>query len=190
LYDIENVIVFVSKDGQTEKDFHTFLNKRFFVSPAQGWGMMPWDPFMAVIGNNKLYVCHSSEYLIEVLDLTTGEIASKFRRKYPRVRHKQQKWEKDFVSKYNAPKKRFEHDVEDLIYDRGRVWVKTSTKDEKKGDLFDLFDSKGQFLDSFYINIKGRILKIDGDFLYSAESDEEELPLIVKYRIINPASLH
>ena len=72
----------------------------------------------------------------------------------------------------------------DLLYDRGHVWVKTSTEDDKKGFLFDVFDEGGRFLDSFYINIKGRILRIDGDSLYAAENDDEELPLIVKYRII------
>ncbi len=190
LYDVKNIIVFVSKDGQTERDFHTFLNKRFFVSPAQGWGMMPWDPFIATMGDGLLFVCCSSEYLIEVWNLESGEITARFKREFPRVRHKQEKWEKDFESKFNAPRKKFEHDIEDLIYDQGRLWVKTSTKDEKKGAMFDLFDSKGQFLDSFYMNIKGRILKIDGDFLYSAESDEDELPVIVKYRVINPTSLH
>lgn len=190
LYDVKNVIFFVSKDGQTEREFHTFLNKRFFVSPAQGWGMMPWDPFIATMGDGLLFVCCSSEYLIEVLNLESGEITARFKREFPRVRHKQENWEKDFESKFNAPRKKFEHDIEDLIYDQGRLWVKTSTKDGKKGVLFDLFDSKGQFLDSFYINIKGRILKIDGDFLYVAESDVEELPVVVKYRIINLASLH
>lgn len=185
LYDVKNVIVFVSKDGQIEKDFFAFFNQQFFISLAQGSGGMSWDPLIQEIGDNKLYFCYSSEYLISVLDLNTGKITAKFKRKYQRVKHEQQKGEKDFVLKFNAPKKKFEHDVEGLFYDRGRLWVKTSTKDEEKGSLFDLFDSEGQFLDSFYINIKGRILKIDGDFLYSAESDEEDLPLIVKYRIVD-----
>ncbi len=146
---------------------------------------MSWDPFVAVMGKDKVYVCHSREYLIEVLDLNTGEITARFKRKYPRVKHEMRKWEKEFISKFNAPKKKFKSDITDVFYDRGRVWIKTSTEDEEKGSLFDLFDSKGSFLDSFYINIKGRILIVDGDFLYSAEHDEEELPLVVKYRIVD-----
>jgi hypothetical protein len=185
LYDIENFIVFVSKDGQIEKDVFAFSTQQFFISLTQGGGGMVWDPFIKEIGDNKLYVCHSSEYLINALDLNTGEITAQFKRNYPRVKHEQQKWEKDFVSKFNAPKKKFEHDVEGLFYDRGRLWVKTSIEDEEKGSLFDLFDSKGQYLDSFYINIKGRVLKIDGDYLYSGERDEDELPLVVKCRIID-----
>ena len=190
LYDIENFIVFVSKDGEIEKDFSVFVNQTFYVSQAQGLGGMNWDPFIATMGDGLLFVCRSSEYLIEVLNLESGEITARFKREFLRFRHKQEKWEKDFESKFNAPRKKFEHDIEDLIYDRGCVWVKTSIEDKEKGSLFDLFDSKGQFLDSFYINIKGRILKIDGAYLYSAESDEEELPLIVKYRIMDSISLH
>jgi len=184
LYDVQDVIVFLSKDGQTEKDFYTFLSKEFYVSSAQGGGGMNWDPFLAVMGNGKLFVCHTREYLIEVLDLETGEITSRFKRKYPRIKHEMREFEKKFISKYNAPNRKFDPDVMDLFYNQGQLWIKTSIEDESKGSLIDVFDAKGQYLDSFYINIKGSILKIDGDFLYAAESDEEELPLIVKYCIL------
>ena len=184
LYDVKETIVFLSKDGQKENDFYAFSSKEFYVSQAQGGGGMNWDPFMAAKGDNQLFVCHSREYLIEVLDLNTGEITARFTRKYPRVRHEMRVFEKKFISKYNAPNRKFEIDVMDLFFNQGYLWVKTSTEEEKKGSLFDVFDTKGQFLDSFYINIKGRILKIDGDFLFAAESNEDELPLVVKYHII------
>lgn len=185
LYDVKKVIVFVSKDGKIEKDFFAFVNQTFYISQAQGWGSMNWDPFTAIIGDDLLFVNHSSEYLIQVLDLNTGEITARFNRKYTRVKHEPQQWEKDYAAKFNAPRKRFEHDVEEIFFDSGRVWVQTSTQDDEKGTLFDLFDRGGQFLDSFYINIEGRILKIDGDYLFAAETDEEELPLVIKYRIIS-----
>jgi len=150
LYDVRNVIIFVSKDGQREKDFYTFSNKEFLISLAQGLGMMNWDPFISVIGNGKLYVCSSKDYLIEVLDFESGKIISRFKREYSRVKHEKRKWEETFISKYNAPKKKFDSDIEDLLYDRGFLWVKTSTKDELKGYLYDLYESEGRFLDSFY----------------------------------------
>jgi len=185
LYDVKDVIVFLSKDGQKEIDSHTFSSKEFYVSQAQGGGGMNWDPFMAVMGDKELFVCHTREYLIEVLDLNTGKITTRFKRNYPRVKHEMREFEKKFIAEYNAPKKKFEQDVMNVFYNQGHLWVQTSTQDEEKGALFDFFDRDGRFLDSFFINIKGRILKIDGDFLYAAESDKEELPLIVKYRILN-----
>ena len=74
LYDVKNVIVFISKDGQIEKEFYNFSRKIFLISLAQGGGMMRWDPFIYVISENKLFVCSSREYIIEVLDLDLGKI--------------------------------------------------------------------------------------------------------------------
>jgi len=181
LYNVKNVIVFVSKDGQIEKDFYTFSNKEFYISLAQGGGSMSWDPFILVKGNDKLFVCSSREYLIEVLDLESGKIISRFRRKYPHVKHIKQKWEETFISKYNAPKKKFDSDIEDLLYDRDFLWIKTSTKDELKGYLYDFYDSEGRFLDSFYI--KARLVRIDSNYLYTSEYDQNHLPYVVKYKI-------
>lgn len=183
LYDVKNVVVFISKDGLIEKDFWTFTNKSFIISPNQGGGFMHWDPFISVIGEDKLYVCRSQGYLIEVLDLEKGKIVSRFKRKYPRVKHELGDSEKKFISKYNAPKKKFEPDIEGLLYSCGHLWVKTSTANEENGTLYDIYDIDGSFLDSFFINIKGRIVKIDCDFLYSSELDEDLLPCVVKYRI-------
>ena len=61
--------------------------------------------------------------------------------------------------------------------------VNTSTEDDEKGTLFDLFNQNGIFVDSFYIFVKGRVLGIYGDFIYAAERDEDYLPYIVKYKI-------
>lgn len=184
IYDLKDVIVFISKDGEMEEDFHTFIRKQFIISLNQGGGMMNWDPFIAAMGDNKLYVCHTSEYLVEVLDLNTKKITTKFRRKYPRVKHEMRKWEKEFIARYNAPKKKFDPDIKELFYNHGYLWVRTSLEDKDKGFLFDLFDSTGQFLDSFFINLNAYIVKIDGDYLYSSEHNEEGLPFVVKYRIM------
>jgi len=186
LYDVKNVVVLISKDGSQKKEFHTFLNKQFFISFARGGGSMNWDPFISSVGNDKLFVCRSMEYLIEVLDLNSGEITHEITREYPRVEYEQRKWEKEFIAKHDAPKRKYENDIKELFTNRDQLWVKTSLSDEDKGSLFDVFNAKGEFIDSFFINIQGRVVKIDGEYLYASESDAEDLPLFVKYRIINP----
>ena len=183
LYDKKNVIVFVSMDGKIEKDSFTLMNKEFLISPAQGGGMMFWDPFISVIGDGKLFVSSSQEYLVEVLDLKTGKITARMKRKYSRVRHVMQDWEPRFISQFNAPKRRFEPDIEALFYAQGQLWVHTSREEDDKGQLFDVFDSEGHFLDSFYIPLKGRIVRIEDDFIFSVERDEDLLPYVVKYSI-------
>lgn len=184
LYDLNYVIVFVSKDGQTKKDLYTFTNQLFLVSAAQGGGMLNWDPFMAKIGDDKLYVCSSQEYLIEVLDLKTGQITSRFKRTYSRKKHEMRDSTKKFISKYSAPKRRFDNDIKELFYDGSFLWIQTSTEIEDKGQMFDVYDTNGRFLDSFFVKTNGRIVKIKGDYIYSSETDEEELPYLVKYKII------
>ena len=185
LYDVNNVIVFVSKDGQTVKDFFTFTNKQFFIASAQGGGGMGWDSFTTVIGDGKLYACSSQEYLIEVLDLKTGQITSRFKRDYARIKHEMRDFEKKFISKYSAPKRKFKNDIGGLFCVGGNLWIKTSTEDEEKGQMFDVFDTDSRFVDSFFVNTKGRIVKIDGDFIYSSETDEDDLPFLIKYKIVN-----
>ena len=186
LYDIDNVICLISKDGKDIEEVCSLTHKQFLVSLAQGGGGMNWDPFYAVIGDGQLYVCRSQEYQIEALDMGSKEIKKRFRRKYPRVSHEMTEGEKMFTSRFNAPKKKYEPDIKGLLYGDGRLWVQTSTEDEEKGTLFDVFDSEGQFLDNFFIDIKGSLLAVRGGYLYFSQSDPEELPLIVKYKILEP----
>jgi hypothetical protein len=186
LYDIDNVIFGISKDGKSSKEFVTLQNQQFLISLAKGGGSMSWDPFMAVLGGDKIYLCRSQEYLIEVFDLNQGQVAGGFTRKYPRVKHVMRDWEKDFINRNDAPGKRYAPDIEEIVYDdRGRLWIRTSTENEM-GILYDVFSTEGKFLDSFYVPTKRKILAVDQNALFSSEIDEEEFPYVVKHRIMEP----
>jgi hypothetical protein len=183
MYEIKNVIVLAALDGSNQKELYTFINEQFLISPAQGWGMMSWDPFISVLGDGKLFVCRTRDYGIEALDLDSGKITSRFTRRYRRVRHVSLKGEIEFQKKFNTPTKKYETDIKDLLFDGSRLWVKTSKIDPDKGILFDVFDTQGQFLDNFFIAINGWVNQVQGDLLYVSERDEEELPYVVIYRI-------
>ncbi len=185
LYDDQMTILFISKDGQRKKEVFTFLRKTFYISLALGGGAMNWDPFISVLGEDGLiYACRTQEYKVEVLDLKSGKIINRFKRKYPRARYEMRKGLEDFIKRYNAPKRKFENDIQDLFLNKDFLWVKTSTVIKGKGTLFDIFDINGRFVDSVYINLSGRILRITGDYLFGSETDEEGLPSVVKYRMI------
>jgi hypothetical protein len=186
LYDIRNEIALLSKDGKTEKEVCSLINQMFYISSAQGGGGMPWDPFVATVGGNRLYVCSTQNYLIRAYDLETGKTVSSFKRDYRRVDFDAPESLKKFVSKYHAPKRKYRNDVLALVFDGKFLWVQTSTESKEKGVLYDLFDKEGRFVDSFYVNLKGRVLRIDGEFLYASLSDPNDLPLLVKYRIAEP----
>ena len=90
---------------------------------------------------------------------------------------------REFDKKYNAPKKKFEDDISALYLSKGLLWIKTSSKDKSRGDLFDVFNEEGQYVDNFYLNLKGTLIAVHGDSIFVLETDEDENLQIVKYKI-------
>ena len=182
LLDTNHTILLVSNDGKIKKESPVFPMKEFW-GPNYGKG---WAPFDTVISkdNSRLYVCHTREYLIELLDIKKGEVIRSFSRKYPRIKYKiKSSREEEFDKKYNAPKKKFETDISGLYFCKGVLWVKTSTKDKNKGDMFDVFNDEGQYVDNFYLNLKGSLIAVHEGSIFVLETDEDENLQIVKYQI-------
>ncbi len=182
LYDIETKIIQLSKDGKTSKENYAFSNEIFLVAASLGGGAMSWDPFDMVLDENTgyLYVSCTRDYMIHVLDLDKGEIIRSFNRKYEKVRYEMSEREKDFIKKFNAPKKKYEADIERLYLYKGLLWVETSTKDEKRGGMIDVFNDTGQFLDNFYLACDGSLLSVQDNFIFVSKSDEEGNYIIKK----------
>lgn len=190
LYDIKNAIVFLSKDGKKERELCALNNQMFYISLSQGGGSMNWDPFEAAVGEARMFINSTQEYRVQVLDLKTGKTEGVWTRDYPRVEHAPRDRERKFVSQFNAPKRRYENDISGLLVGGGFLWVRTSMESKDKGILYDLFDPEGRFADSFFIDIKGRVLRIAEGFLYASlyesDSDPNAIPALVKYRIGEP----
>lgn len=186
LYDIPHEIVLLAVDGGPATVVATIGHQEFFISTGQGAGGMSWDPFTAVVGESFIYVNSTQEYGLKVVDLASGKIVREFARAFERIPHEMKPWEKDFIAKFNAPKRKYEGDIEGLLFGDGRLWVKTAVPAGEKRALYDLFDSEGRYLDRFFIDLNGRILKIHGGFVYAEVKDEEDLPVLVKYRIGEP----
>jgi hypothetical protein len=183
LYDVPHRIVLLPLGGGPETVAATIVNQEFFISTAQGQGGMGWDPFTAVVGGGMAFVSSTREYGIKVVDLASGTVVREFARIFERIPHEMKPWEKDFLSKYNAPKRRYEADIEGLLFADGLLWVKVATPDKEKRACYDLFDPSGRYLDRFFVDLKGRILNVRGGFIYAELKDEEDLPYLVKLRI-------
>jgi hypothetical protein len=56
LYDVPHKVVFLAKNGSTEKEVGIITNREFYISLSQGGGGMSWDPFTAVLAGNRLYI--------------------------------------------------------------------------------------------------------------------------------------
>ena len=182
LYDIKHIIFLVFRDGEIKKESSVIPVKEF-LGPNYG---KAWAPFRVVItkDNQQLYVNHTCEHRIDLLDINRGEVIRSFSRKYPRIKYEiKSPHEREFDKKHNAPQKKFENDISGLFLCRANLWVETSTIDKNKGGLFDVFNEQGQFIDSFYINLKGSLMAVHEDSIFVLEADEEENMQIVKYRI-------
>ena len=130
---------------------------------------------------NEVYLFHTPEYLVKVLDLERVEVIRSFRRKYRRI-ERERKSER-------LPK--YQNDIYWLLLSPGRVWVVTSTFEQQKGLLVDVFSREGQYLDNFYLPILGAkqndwiyapMTFVDGH-LFVIEREEDELFSVVKYSL-------
>ncbi len=180
LYDIEHTLVLVSKDGETEKEIQVFPVKTFLAPQA----IATWAHFYSTLSDDRryLFVSHTMEYLIKLLDLEKGEVTRIFNRKYRRIKYVKE-WMKEFLKKHNGPGKKYENDILSLFICKDHLWIKTSTKDKNKGILIDVFNKEGKFIDSFYINLKGSLVATHEDFIFVKEQDEDGNISFVKYRI-------
>jgi len=140
-------------------------------------------------GDRFVFLFHSPDYLIKLLDLESGEIVRIFRREYDRVKYpsKPQKgYPEELIPKYH-------NDLCRLLWRNDRLWAVTSTFDPQKGILVDIYSREGRYLDNFYLplfKIRRNDLQyyapmaIHDDFLYVLEADEDDLLSLVQYEII------
>jgi hypothetical protein len=177
-------LLLVSSDGTSTKKILTFT-KNVLTGPKFG---MDWDPFEAVYDEtrNRLYVSHTCEFKIEEIDITAGKVGLTFGRKYDRVKYDEPVWQRDFRKKYDISMvKQFENDIHGLFFCKGNLWVRTSTKDEKKNVLFDAFDREGKYIDCFYVPVGDSVIAVQDDFLYMRGQAEDGSLRAVKYRIVD-----
>jgi hypothetical protein len=179
--EILETVVLVAMDGLRQRDIATFRPKEF-LAPQAG---MSWDPSVIKTSpdGKLLNAIHSRDYLIEVVDLSSGTIIMRIERTYTKVPHIENDREPDFRRKYGSPKIEFEADVDELFPVGDRLWVATSTNDRAKGRLIDVFDKDGRFIDSFYLGAGRSLMAVREGAVFCQEKKEDETIAIVKYKI-------
>jgi hypothetical protein len=182
LIEVPRILFLVSRDGKTEKPIITFRPKQFMSPQA----MRVWDFSIEVMSPDGKTIVgyHGLQYLLEVVDINQGKIIRSFTRKYQRVKHIENDFEKDFSKKYGSPIMEFESDIRGVRLNGDRIWIRTSTIDVEKGDLWDVFSMEGKYLDSFFLGAEKTLLKADGDDIFVTEKKTDETIALVKYKII------
>lgn len=173
-------VLLVSQKSHTISELINFSMKVFYDNGSMG----SLSPFHFVFDqkNNTLFVCDSSEYLVQMLDIESVKIKTKFNRVYNRIKGEKKLMPPSLSAKF--PDKKFEDDIKNLFKLKENLLVQTSTKDEKKGVLIDVFDHEGQFIDNFYLDIEGTLIGTHDNFLFSKETNEMGEISIVKYKIL------
>jgi hypothetical protein len=187
LVDVPHEFTVISPDGISVFKVGILTNRAFKTSR----GLQSYDPLKAVLSEDRGRVFAAylrDEYRIASLDLGGQGILRNFSRKFPMVPHVITEREAQASRKFSLPKIKFEPPIESLFMVDGRLWVQTAGRDVVRGDLFDVFDEDGRFLDSFFLGSPGALLAGGGGFLYMRETTPEESFRIVKYRI-NPVSI-
>ena len=95
--------------------------------------------------------------------------------------------------RYIRPEQKYQNDVKTILTRDNEIWAVTSTADESKGVLIDVFDDRGIYQDRFYLKLPRsalhyigypRYCALDGDFLWIVEQDEDDICTIKKYRLV------
>lgn len=171
-------IVVITKNEDVIKEFpgailRAYRSENISVSRGRAVTIMSHDGRFCIWTDPE-------EYMVTVLDMRTDEIVSKFTRQYPRV--KAPKRTRDRPGS-KIPEREYVSDINYIYAFQGNILVWTSTFDEKRGMLLDLFDKKGTYLDSFRLNVRGVLIGTQGEFLFFRAYNEDGTVDVVKYQV-------
>lgn len=192
--DIPWDIIEIAPDGTSQKTIASFPILTFLeVQEGGAISGTAWNRLQVVaLNGNSLFLNSSPEYLIENFVRDKKAVVLRFRRPYTRIKNAGGGGVS--LSRGSKPSaSEFLPDIYALHIVNGQLWAQTSTVTEEKGILFDVFDTKGRYIDSFYIQsmMKGedgqpaRIrMTIVGGFAYFNEETSDGLILIRKCRLV------
>lgn len=184
IFNVPQTLITLDQLGKKEKELTSFNIKVFRTGGA-------WAEVSSLISvpykKRYLFLSHTQEYLVKLYDTEAQKTLRSFTRKYKRVKPpKDHKFGGIYRNgkRIGPPIPEFFNDIRELFMFKDLLWVRTSTKDDEKGYLFDVFNMRGEFVDSFYLNINGSLVATHKDFIFVREKDENELLSIVKYKVI------
>lgn len=185
LVDAPKSIIEISGDGNDVRYLTSFPVKTFVVKYDGGRSSQGICIFISSVHEDRyLVLCHTPEYLIKIYDFEKNQILKTFSRKYERVKEDKPDDSSIVVGmkKIEEFKKKYAQDIKDIFAVKDKIWIVTSTENNK-GTLIDIFDYLGNYLDNFYLKLKGKILAIHDNHIFCRERDENENAIIVKYRL-------
>jgi hypothetical protein len=198
--DTPRTIIAASEADGSITTLATFVTRAFAVTVGGGGGMFDVTSLIVEpLGESYLALTHTEDYLIKLYDPAADQVVRTFRRPYPRVKGEPltEAEKKGGIiingKHYTRPERKFENDVNNLLVRGGEIWAVTSTKDNAKGVLIDVFDENGLYRDCFWLKLPEaacrslqarRQCALDGEFFWVVERAEDETISIKKYRVV------
>ncbi len=148
----------------------TFNNKPFIVSRT----------FLHSLDNNKLFISHTPQYNIKVLNLKTGTSSKQIRRPYKSI--------ETTISKDSNSVIFFRKDLFKIIYYKhaSHIWARTSTHmKEHQSFLWDSFDLNGKYNFSFVFSENDYFLGFCNELIIQSKSNNDYNPYIVFYKMLD-----
>ena len=200
----ENLIA-VMPDGETMQQVISFPRLYMIMKAGNNSFIDPRAKlFRYFRDEDTIFLSHTPEYKIKLFSLKENRVLFQFSRDYERV--KPTKESKKYApggnygkisiggAWFEPPVAKYHLDIQMMIVVMDKLWVITSTVDEKKGILVDVFDKEGNYVDNFYLSYPEGVVPFSAgtwikaasdDFIYTVEKGGEEEFFIVKNSIAN-----
>jgi hypothetical protein len=142
-----------------------------------------------------LALTNTNKYKLKIYDPINNTVVREFQRDYERVKNMPRNNERTVNGKtVTPPEEIFGIDILNIFTRGDEVWAVTSTRDETKGVLIDIFNGAGIYEDSFYIKLpeaaldalmKPGLSTLAGNSLYVAPfpKDKNDPCIIRKYLV-------
>ncbi len=188
--DLPRTLTLSTREPGKSKALFSITNMTF-ISPR----IVAPDRLLSVLSadRKRLYFVQGGEYLVQELDLVSGTVVRKFGRPYQRVPSPARKpyegpaapqLEEDRRLGYLPPDPPFQLNISGLRIVGDLLWVSTSTYDESRGQLIDVFDRDGKYVDCFYTGRNLSINAVHEGAVFRAELGADDLISVVKYKIV------
>ncbi len=144
-------------------------------------------------GSRYLYVSHEERYAVYKVDLASRKIVNTMRRSFSPVPYRPRK-DLDISQRglEEVADRKYFNDIGALRCLGEDLMVFTSHLDEKNRVLVDRYSSEGRRIDSFFLTVPGvrrpddlknKPLCFDKDFFWTSFVDDDDNPVVVKYRV-------
>jgi hypothetical protein len=196
-------LVSVMPDGETMRQVTSFPRPYMIMKAGNNSFIDPRAKLLKCFRDEEtVFLSHTPEYSIKLFSLKENKVLFQFNREYQRVKPTDES--KKFApggnygkisiggAWFEPPVAKYHLDIQMMFLVKDKLWVITSTVDEKKGILVDVFDKEGKYVDNFYLSYPEGVVPYSAgswikaasdDLIYTIERGEAEEVFIVKNRI-------